>query len=215
MEVERLCSGVSCAPVAEAFDLMVQTVVVTEKSVTWLLFLIGLIRNNADALSDLLEAEKSDEDEAEDNQPPFKKRIATRLGVFRRFPRRFLTLGPETRRYSIDDMRLAGMCPMDDPTRWEPTRPAPEGPPDVEALQRGLPSERQRILHRVERPQQTYPLREPRPTRITLEAVWETMERQSRVYRLIMAHLGIRIPDWFREPNPQQQPDGHDDEPRD
>ncbi|KAL8252268.1 hypothetical protein R6Q59_035961 [Mikania micrantha] len=58
MEVERLCSGVSCAPVAEAFDLMVQTVVVTEKSVTWLLFLIGLIRNNADALSDLLEAEK-------------------------------------------------------------------------------------------------------------------------------------------------------------
>ncbi|KAL8232281.1 hypothetical protein R6Q57_002059, partial [Mikania cordata] len=58
MEVERLCSGVGCAPVAEAFDLMVQTGVVTEKSVTWLLFLIGLIHNNADALSDLLEAEK-------------------------------------------------------------------------------------------------------------------------------------------------------------
>ncbi|KAL8231561.1 hypothetical protein R6Q57_001339 [Mikania cordata] len=41
---------------------------------------------------------------------------------------------PETGRYSLDDMRLAGMCPMDDPARWEPARPAPEGPPDVEEL---------------------------------------------------------------------------------
>ncbi|KAD3337187.1 hypothetical protein E3N88_32707 [Mikania micrantha] len=31
-------------------------------------------------------------------------------------------------RYSIDDMRLAGMCPMDDPPRWEPARHTLEGP---------------------------------------------------------------------------------------
>ncbi|KAD5318069.1 hypothetical protein E3N88_18015 [Mikania micrantha] len=89
---------------------------------------------------------------------PYIGMIAMRLGVYNRFPRRFLTEGPETRCYSLDDMRLAGMCPMDDPARWEPTRPAPEGPPYVEALQRGVPPERQRILHRVERPQQTFPL---------------------------------------------------------
>ncbi|KAI3773456.1 hypothetical protein L1987_47985 [Smallanthus sonchifolius] len=58
MEVERLCYGVGGAPVAEAFNLMVQTVVAAEKSICWLLFLIGSIPNNADALSDLLEAEK-------------------------------------------------------------------------------------------------------------------------------------------------------------
>ncbi|KAL8229653.1 hypothetical protein R6Q57_014553 [Mikania cordata] len=109
---------------------------------------------------------------------PYIGMIATRLGVFNRFPRRFLTVGPETGRYSLDDMRLAGMCAMDDPARWEPARPAPEGPPDVEELHRHLPPERQRILHRVESPQQTYPLREPHPPRITLDIVWEELQRQ-------------------------------------
>ncbi|KAD5508212.1 hypothetical protein E3N88_15915 [Mikania micrantha] len=97
--------------------------------------------------------------------------LALRLGVFNRFPRRFLTEGPETGRYSLDDMRLAGMCSMGDPASWMPARPAPEGPPDVEVLQRGVPPERQRIIHRVERPQQTFPLRQPRPPRITFDSL--------------------------------------------
>ncbi|KAJ0794636.1 hypothetical protein HanPI659440_Chr04g0141361 [Helianthus annuus] len=58
MEVERLYDVVSGAPVAEIFSLMVQTVVDAHKSVHWLLFLVGSISNNADALADLLEAEK-------------------------------------------------------------------------------------------------------------------------------------------------------------
>ncbi|KAD4584388.1 hypothetical protein E3N88_21989 [Mikania micrantha] len=128
--------------------------------------------------------------------------IATRLGVFNRFPCRFLKAGPETGRYSLDDMRLAGMCPMDDPARWEPARPAQEGPPDVEALQRGMPPERQRILYRVERPQQIFPLHEPRPPRITLDIVWEEQQRHGQILRLIMSHLGIEIPEWFSAPDP-------------
>ncbi|KAD5508335.1 hypothetical protein E3N88_16038 [Mikania micrantha] len=141
--------------------------------------------------------------------------IASRLGVFNRFTRRFLTEGPATGRYSLDDMRLAGMCPMDDPARWEPARPAPEGPPDVEELQRHVPPERQRILNRVERPQQTFPLHEPRPPRITLDILWEESQRQGQILRLIMSHLGIEIPEWFRAPDPPQQPGGQGDEPHD
>ncbi|KAD4385340.1 hypothetical protein E3N88_25508 [Mikania micrantha] len=93
--------------------------------------------------------------------------------------------------------------------------PALEGPPDVEALQRGVPPERQRILHRVERPQQTFPLREPRPPRITLDIVWEEQQRQGQILRLIMSPLGIEIHEWFRAPDPPQQPSGQDDEHHD
>lgn len=57
METERRCYG-GGAPVAETFNFMVQTVLVAEKSVCWLLFLIGSIPNNVDALTNLLEAEK-------------------------------------------------------------------------------------------------------------------------------------------------------------
>ncbi|XP_076893815.1 uncharacterized protein LOC143545924 [Bidens hawaiensis] len=56
MEVDRLSYG--GAPAAEAFNLMIQAVVAADQSVSWLLFLIGSIIDNADALSDLLEAEK-------------------------------------------------------------------------------------------------------------------------------------------------------------
>ncbi|KAL8199730.1 hypothetical protein R6Q57_013298 [Mikania cordata] len=108
---------------------------------------------------------------------PYIGRIALRLGVFHRFPRRFLTEGPKTGRYSLDDMRLAGMCSMADPATWMPARPAPERTLDVEVLQRQVPPKRQRILHRAERPPQTFPLRQPRPPRITLESLWEESSR--------------------------------------
>ncbi|KAL7616920.1 hypothetical protein Lser_V15G01250 [Lactuca serriola] len=58
METERLSYGGGVAHVAEAFSLMVQTVLVAEKSICWLLFLIGSIPNNDDALSNLVDAEK-------------------------------------------------------------------------------------------------------------------------------------------------------------
>ncbi|KAD5802902.1 hypothetical protein E3N88_14262 [Mikania micrantha] len=146
---------------------------------------------------------------------PYIGRIALRLGVFNRFPRRFLTEGPETGRYSLDDMRLAGMCSMADPATWMPARPAPERTPDVEVLQRQVPPERQRILHRAERPPQTFPLRQPRPPRITLESLWEEQQRLGQMMRLLFAHFEIEIPEWFRAPDQPQHPGGHDDEPHD
>lgn len=42
METERLSYGGGVAHVAEAFSLMVQTVLVAEKSICWLLFLVNL-----------------------------------------------------------------------------------------------------------------------------------------------------------------------------
>ncbi|KAK9069815.1 hypothetical protein SSX86_010211 [Deinandra increscens subsp. villosa] len=57
MEVERLFYGSGGAPAVEAFNLMVHTVVAAEKSIYWLLFLVGSIPNTAVALRDLLEAE--------------------------------------------------------------------------------------------------------------------------------------------------------------
>ncbi|KAD4584927.1 hypothetical protein E3N88_22528 [Mikania micrantha] len=146
---------------------------------------------------------------------PYIGRIAFRLGVFNRFPRRFLTEVPETGRYSLDDMRLAGMCTMTDPPTWMPARPAPEIAPDVEVLQRQVPPERQRILHRVERPRQIFPLRQPRPPRITLETLWEEHQRLAQMMRLLFTHLGVEIPEWFRAPDQPQQPGGDADEPHD
>ncbi|KAD4889320.1 hypothetical protein E3N88_21393 [Mikania micrantha] len=95
------------------------------------------------------------------------------------------------------------------------TRLAPQGPLDVEVLQRQVPPERQRILHRAERPPQTFPLRQPRPPRITLESLWEEHQRLAQMMRLLFTHLGVEIPEWFRAPDPPQQPGGDADEPHD
>ncbi|KAD2806207.1 hypothetical protein E3N88_39584 [Mikania micrantha] len=146
---------------------------------------------------------------------PYIGSIALRLGVFNRFPRRFLKEGPETGRYSLDDMRLPGMCTMADPATWMPARPAPERAPNVEVLQRQVPPEQQRILHRAERPPQIFPLRQPRPPRITLESLWEEQQRQGQILRIILSHLGIEIPEWYRAPDQPQQPGGDADEPHD
>ncbi|KAD7478070.1 hypothetical protein E3N88_01206 [Mikania micrantha] len=121
----------------------------------------------------------------------------------------------ETGRYSLDDMRLAGMCSMADPATWMPARPAPERAPDAEVLQRQVPPERQRILHRAERPPQVFPLRQPRPPRITLESLWEEQQRLGQMMRLLFTHFEIEIPEWFRAPDQPQQPGGDADEPHD
>ncbi|KAI7744702.1 hypothetical protein M8C21_010517, partial [Ambrosia artemisiifolia] len=49
---------------------------------------------------------------------PYIGQLAASLGVFDRYPRLLLTLGPGTDRYSLDEMRAAGMCPPDDPVHW-------------------------------------------------------------------------------------------------
>ncbi|KAD4585469.1 hypothetical protein E3N88_23070 [Mikania micrantha] len=186
MEVERLCSGVSCAPVAEAFDLMVQTVVVTEKSVTWLLFLIGLIRNNADALSDLLEAEK-------------------------RFPfnnlNKVLSPDAECKNNSeneddSDDDEDADAGNDSDNDAGDSSEEEDDDDDDDDD-EHGAEDNQPPFKKRMSGGEES----------LTAGA---KRARGSSSSRCRAREIQYSIPDWFREPNPQQQqPDEHDDEPRD
>ncbi|KAD2210644.1 hypothetical protein E3N88_41633 [Mikania micrantha] len=38
-------------------------------------------------------------------------------------------------------------------------------------------------------------------------------QRQGQMLRILFAHFGIEVPEWFRAPDQPQQPGGHGDEP--
>jgi len=80
----------------------------------------------------------------------------------------------------------------------------------------GVPTARQRVRYRSERPQGMYPLREPRAGPVTLESLraetLERLDRQDRVLRLLLTQAGIQIPDYFQEPAAADEEEQVDDQ---
>ncbi|KAK1411499.1 hypothetical protein QVD17_38048 [Tagetes erecta] len=112
---------------------------------------------------------------------PYITVIAENLGVFERYRRDLLTVGPPVSVVSIQDLRLMGVLSQYDPVQWAYTREGPQEqpPPDSDAarsMQSAIPSRYQRPLHRSERVAPVHPLREPRPEVLTLDSLYNRMD---------------------------------------
>ncbi|KAD5803341.1 hypothetical protein E3N88_14701 [Mikania micrantha] len=64
-------------------------------------------------------------------------------------------------------------------------------------------------------PARPAPERAPDVEVLQRQSLWEEQQRQGQILRVIMTHLGIEIPEWYRAPDPPQQPGGDADEPHD
>ncbi|KAM0070962.1 hypothetical protein Hdeb2414_s0001g00019411 [Helianthus debilis subsp. tardiflorus] len=142
--------------------------------------------------------------------------LAANLGIFVDFPPERMRTGPTPSLMELRSFQMARIVTCDDPPVWSEVLPAPPSPDPAteEATHTTIPERYQVPLQRHQLPAREYPVRQPRPEPLTLEAVYDRMDRLSDLVEQVRQETrdGVRvIMDHFHlQPSASWQPQQED-----